>query len=101
MILFVNGCVRENSRTLDLAKTVLEREKGTIQEVCLYPDGPEGLNADKLKFRDELLMKGAYDHPMFQWANQFAKADTIVVAAPYWDLIMWLLLHRIFMEFLM
>ena len=25
-------------------------------------------------------------HPMFRWAKQFAQADTVVLAAPYWDL---------------
>ncbi len=78
MILFVNGCVRENSRTLDLARAVLSREAGEIQEVFLYLDGPEGLTADKLHLRDELLMQKEYGHPMFRWANQFAEADTIV-----------------------
>lgn len=86
MILFVNGCVREHSRTLELAKAVLAREMGDIQEVRLYPDGPEGLTADRLSQRDRLLLDGNYDHPMFCWANQFARADTIVIAAPYWDL---------------
>ena len=86
MVLFVNGCVREHSRTLELAKAVLEREHGDIQEVTLYPDGPEGLDAETLRQRDELLAKKEYDHPMFRWARQFAAADTIVLAAPYWDL---------------
>lgn len=86
MILFVNGCVRENSRTLDLARAVLERETDAIEEVCLYPNGPEGLHAEKLRLRDELLMKKKYDHPMFRWARQFAAANTVVIAAPYWDL---------------
>lgn len=86
MILFVNGCVREHSRTLDLAKAVLAKENGDIQEVRLYPDGPQGLTAEKLQLRDQLLMQGNFEHPMFCWANQFAQADTIVIAAPYWDL---------------
>lgn len=86
MILFVNGCVRENSRTLELAKAVLAKKTGDIQEVRLYPDGPEGLTADRLSLRDRLLQDGNYDHPMFCWASQFARADTIVIAAPYWDL---------------
>ncbi len=86
MILFVNGCVREHSRTLELAKAVLARENGDIQEVRLYPDGPEGLTADRLQLRDKLLMQKKYDHPMFRRANQFARADTVVIAAPYWDL---------------
>ncbi|MBE6932262.1 MAG: ACP phosphodiesterase [Ruminococcaceae bacterium] len=86
MVLFINGCVRAESRTLELAKAVLSKEAGQVQEVKLYPDGPEGLNEETLRQRDELLRKGEYSHPMFRWANQFARADTIVIAAPYWDL---------------
>ncbi len=86
MVLFINGCVREESRTLELARAVLAKETGAIQEVTLYPDGPEGLSAETLQQREELLRNGEYSHPMFRWANQFAQADTIVIAAPYWDL---------------
>ena len=86
MILFVNGCVRENSRTLELAQAVLAKETDAIEEVRLYPDGPNGLNAETLRLRDTLLTNQELDHPMFRWARQFAAADTIVIAAPYWDL---------------
>ena len=86
MILFINGCVREHSRTLELAQAVLARETDRIEEVTLYPGGPEGLDARKLSLRDELLAKGEYGHPMFDLARQFALADAIVLAAPYWDL---------------
>ena len=87
MVLFINGCVREGSRTLELAKAVLEKETDEVQEICLYPDGPEGLTAEKLCHRDELLKKEEYSDPAFAWARQFAQADKIVIAAPYWDLI--------------
>ena len=86
MILFVNGCVRENSRTLELAQAVLAKQTDAIEEVRLYPDGPNGLNAETLRLRDALLTNQELDHPMFRWAWQFAAADTIVIAAPYWDL---------------
>ena len=87
MVLFVNGCVRENSRTLELAQSVLEHiSADAAEEVRLYPDGPDGLNAEELCLRNDLLEKQIYDHPMFRFAKQFAAADTIVMAAPYWDL---------------
>ncbi|MBR4961218.1 MAG: NAD(P)H-dependent oxidoreductase [Clostridia bacterium] len=86
MVLFVNGCVRENSRTLDLAEAVLAGETEPIEEVRLYPNGPAGLDFEKLCLRDELLQRKEYDHPLFQLARQFASAETIVIAAPYWDL---------------
>ena len=86
MLLFVNGCVRENSRTLELAKAVLEQLPGERETVRLYPDGPDGLDGERLHLRDTLLAEQNYDHPMFHFARQFAAADTIVMAAPYWDL---------------
>ena len=86
MVLFINGCVRDGSRTLDLAKAVLSKETGEIREVRLYPDGPEGLTPETLLERDELLKRKEYIHPAFRWARQFAEADVIVIAAPYWDL---------------
>ena len=69
MILFVNGCVRSNSRTLTLAKAVLGELSGEVREVRLYPDGPDGLDGEKLALRDALLADKAYDHPMFSWAK--------------------------------
>ena len=86
MILFVNGCVREDSRTLELAQAVLEQLSGEVDELRLYPDGPEGLTAETLAQRNDLLDTKDYGHPMFQFARQFAAAPTIVIAAPYWDL---------------
>ena len=86
MVLFVNSCVRENSRTLELANAVLEQLPKDVEEIRLYPDGPDGLNAEELQLRNALLDAGKFDHPMFDHARQFAAADTIVIAAPYWDL---------------
>lgn len=85
-ILFVNGCVRPDSRTLELARTVLDQLEGTVQEVCLYEDGPLPLNWESLCRREELLASEKHDHSMLRWAREFAQADEIVVAAPYWDL---------------
>ena len=86
MVLFVNGCVRERSRTMELAQAVLGSLSEDVEEILLYPNGPEGLDGEKLSLRDELLAKKDYDHPMFQLARQFAEAKTVVIAAPYWDL---------------
>ena len=85
MILFINGCARPNSRTLELANTVLSRETDEIRELKLFPDGPEGLDPERLALREELAAGGAYDHPLFRWAREFREADTVVLAAPYWD----------------
>lgn len=87
MLLFINGCVREQSRTLDLAKTVLSVETDEIQEIRLYPDGAEGLNAETLRLREECLARRDDSHPLLAAAKQFTQADAIVIAAPYWDLL--------------
>lgn len=85
-ILFVNGCVRPQSRTLELAHAVLEKLEGQLEEIRLFEDGPSHLTWDDLRQRDQLVAARAFDHPMLRWARQFAEADEIVVAAPYWDL---------------
>ena len=41
---------------------------------------------DFLRRRDSLIASGAFGDPMFALARQFAEADRIVIAAPYWDL---------------
>ena len=86
-ILFINSCVRPNSRTKILADTVLKELGGKITEVNLEIENIQPLNSQSLKLRDELLAAQNYDHPMLSYARAFKEADTIVVAAPYWDLL--------------
>ena len=86
MILFVDACVRENSRTERLAKSLLNKLDGEVTTVKLK-DVDFGVTDEAyLKKRDDLIAAGAFDHEMFDLARQFAQADTIVIAAPYWDL---------------
>ena len=86
MILFVNACVRKQSRTLRLAKNLLKRLDGEIKEVCLENVAFPVADEDFINRRDVLKNSGKYDDPMFDLARDFAKADTIVIAAPYYDL---------------
>ena len=85
-ILFVNACVRENSRTLVLAKSILNGISGEITEVNLNRENIPSLNRELLEKRDNLIKNGNLNDPMLRYARQFAEADEIVVAAPYWDL---------------
>ena len=39
-----------------------------------------------LKKREKLVKTGTFDDPMFRYARQFAEAEEIVIAAPFWDL---------------
>lgn len=86
MILFINACVRKESRTNRLASCLLAGIEDEVIEVrtadIVFPITDEVF----LDSRDLLIAKGAYDDPMFDLARQFAEADMIVIAAPYWDL---------------
>ena len=85
-ILFINACVRKQSRTLVLAKNILEKMQGDIVEINLEKENLTPLNRCLLEERESLLVSGEMNAQMFQYANQFANADEIVIAAPFWDL---------------
>ena len=85
-ILFVNACVRPESRTHMLAEHVLSRLTGEVEEICLEKEHLKPLDKERLRERNTLLETGDVSAPMFRYARQFAMADTIVIAAPYWDL---------------
>ncbi len=85
-ILYVSACVRENSRTLRLAKELLTHLDGEITEVDLNSDKPEFLDRGLLEKREKLLKERDFSDRMFRFARDFSTADEIVVAAPYWDL---------------
>ena len=86
-ILFVNACARSSSRTYELAKSLLDRLAGEVCEVALYGEDIRPLDQAALESRNRNLEARNYDHPDFGYARQFAQADTIVIAAPYWDLL--------------
>ena len=86
MILFINACVREGSRTLRLAKRVLSHLEGEVQECDLEREALLPLTARTLAQRDAILREGRLDDPMLRYAREFAAAEEIVLAAPYWDL---------------
>ncbi len=86
MILFIDACVREDSRTKRLAEALLAKLNEETVHVSLE-EVPFGVTDEAyLKKRDNLIEKGAFNDDMFALARQFSQADTIVIAAPYWDL---------------
>ncbi len=86
MILFIDVCVRKGSRTRRLAQRVLSHLPGPVETVrpaeIDFPKTDEAF----LKKRDACIAAGDYSDPMFDLAKQFRSADTIVIAAPHWDL---------------
>ena len=85
-ILFINACPREGSRTLELTRHLLKKLDGSVEELTIFEENLLPLNGKTLALRDKMIAAQNYDHPIFKYARQFAKADTIVLAAPFWDL---------------
>lgn len=85
--LFINACVRPQSRTLELAQTLLEKTEDEIKRLDLYDMQLSPLDAQGIVFREQAAKENDFSNEAFDLAKQFAKADMIVIAAPYWDLL--------------
>ena len=85
-ILFINACVGQGSRTLELTNTLLQKLKGDIQEVKLFETQWPILDQNGIEKRNKAELNNDFSDPLFSAAKQFAAADIIVIAAPYWDL---------------
>lgn len=93
MTLFINACVRKESRTRRLAEVLLGKLGGPVTELDLseidFPVTDEVFLAQREQAAAGTEM--TCDVPeqvtdMLQLARQFAEADQIVIAAPFWDL---------------
>ena len=85
-VLFINACVRPESRTLELAESVLQKLGASAEEVNLYSIPLCALDMKGMEKRDFARINQNFDDPVFDLPKQFAQADEIVVAAPYWDM---------------
>lgn len=84
--LYINACVREESRTARLAEYLLRTLNASYDEVKLEDFSFPLVDESFLLERDRLIADGCFDHPVFHFARRFAEADRIVIAAPFWDL---------------
>ena len=89
-LLFVNACIRENSRTEELSRRYLEKlnaenNEYEIEEVKVTNLDIKPFDAAALAKRDADAAQGRLDSGDYALAHQFAEADAIVIAAPYWD----------------
>lgn len=82
--------MRPGSRTLRLARHLLGLLDGDVSEICLEKELCEGniapLDDSFIEYRQKCSMSGSFGDSRFRCARLFANADTIVIAAPYWDL---------------
>ena len=91
-VLFINACVRgkDLSRSYEIAKEFLRdikslNEKIEIEEIDLMKINPPYLTYDNFEELNQLKNNKQLSSPHFDLARQFAEADRVVIAAPYWE----------------
>ena len=89
-LLFIDACVNRGiSRTEQLVQAVLKEmnQNGEyeIETLNLEDEDLKLFTGKESALRESLTRAGNFEGPLFTYAKQFAAADRIVVAAPYWD----------------
>ena len=79
MVLFINTCVRKESRTKDLADYLLSKRNEPYEEIYLNSVRFPIVDEDFLNWRDRMIAEGDFSDPRFDLAKQFAAADHIVI----------------------
>lgn len=90
-LLYLDCCIRRGeSRTKQLADAFLaaveSRGEYEITHLCLMDEPLTYFSEGFFEQRQRLLETGDLSHPRFRYAHEFAAADRIVLAAPFWDL---------------
>ena len=93
MTLFINAAFRSDSRTLRLAKAYLKKCDGAVCEIDLGTTVVRPLDAQSLAAYNQSVAAHCFDDTMFDFAKQFAAADQIVIAAPFWNFSIPAVLH--------
>ena len=86
MILFVNACIRTNSRSKLIADYLLKKIDKPYKQIDVFDIDYPLMNEKFLDYREELINNKQFDLPLFEIAHDFAQAEEIVIATPYWDL---------------
>ncbi|MBR0396655.1 MAG: NAD(P)H-dependent oxidoreductase [Eubacterium sp.] len=84
-ILFIDACARKESRTRRLTESVLSHIEGRVTHLKLYEKEMFPLDENAINQRDECVACGSCEPDHLSFAKQFAAADEILIAAPYWD----------------
>ena len=91
-ILYVNACVKRDvdSRTNRLAQAYLKKSLESqdcslssvdLEDIIMHP-----LTGKTLAEREKAINNNDFSGTSFELARNFAAADEVVIAAPYWDM---------------
>jgi len=86
MKLFINACPRGESRTRRLAEAVMSGDREAYREINLPGISFPKVDEAFINWRNGCVSRGDYASPAFDLAKDFAAAEEIVIAAPFWDL---------------
>lgn len=88
-VLFVNSCIRNDSRTLRLCREYINKyfsaDDIEIEELVLQNEDIKPFNGEMLEKREADIAAESYVSFDYKYARQFADADIILIGAPYWD----------------
>lgn len=84
-VLFVNACFRKDSRTLKIAKAYLEGHEDSVIEINLGDMALPVLNTVNTEKYCSACATRDFSDSMFDYGKQFAEAEEIVIAAPFWN----------------
>lgn len=89
-LLFVNACVRQESRTKKLCDEFFEALSKKLEfsktELDLQKSGLNPLTEDFLNYRKSASAKKDFSDSRFDTAKLFNASEILVIGAPYWDL---------------
>ena len=86
-VLFINAAFRDGSRTLRLAEYYLNKfyADDAVERIELGAEVPLPLDETRLREYNAAVAARVFSDEMFDEARQFAKADVILIAAPFWN----------------
>ena len=82
--LFINATILETSRTLELARHLLQYFDD-VHEVDLKKDFIPPVDNNTFVPKYSALQRGELDHPSLKNALLLKEAETIIIAAPIWN----------------
>lgn len=85
-ILYVDACPRTHSRTREFANALMQKLGGDVEHIILSEIDLPSINEAAVNQRTFDAITSHFSSDNYRLARHFARADKIVIAAPYWDL---------------